>query len=127
MKSDPRDESASFEERTRAAFDASVEALDGRTRSKLTQARHAAAEELRRRGAQPWRRKWAAASGAMAAVVLAVWLGVQPASQMKPEVGEFPLDEWEMVAESPNFDLLEDVEFYAWIASQPLPAENPSG
>lgn len=126
MSSDPHNEPTPFEARTRELFDTSVESLDGRTRSRLTQARHAAAEELSRQRAHPWRRSWIATSSATAAAFLAVWIGVRSLGPA-PETRELPFDEWEIVAESPNFDLLRDVEFYAWVAEQPASADLPSG
>lgn len=117
-----------FEARTRAMFDASVERLDGRTRSKLTQARHAAVEELRQQRGRPWRRAWVPLSGVTAAAVLAIWMTVGPLGRdTGSEVPEVSLDEFELVAESPSIDLLEDVEFYAWIAQQSVRPENSSG
>ncbi len=64
------------ERRTRAALEASVEHLDGRVRSRLTRARHAALDELRRREHHPirWRLMApAAAFGAAAAVAIVLW------------------------------------------------------
>jgi hypothetical protein len=119
VNTDPHLKQTAFEERARELFAASVERLDGRTRSKLTQARHAAAEELRKQHAQPWRRlshAWLPLSGAAAATVLAVWMTISPVG---PENGrDMPLDELDLVAGQANIDLLEDVEFYAWIAQQ---------
>jgi hypothetical protein len=108
-----------FEERTRSLFKASVESLDGRTQSKLTQARYAALEELNPARARAWRRGRAALAGVTAAGVLAAWIGFTNLGSPAPEAGELPLDDFDMVAEAPNLELIEDVEFYAWIAEQP--------
>ena len=128
MNPEDRNQPDDFESRTRAMFDASIERLDGRTRSKLTQARHAALEELRQQRRRPWRRAWVPLSGITAAV-LAIWMTVGPIGRGTPgaEVPEVSLDEFELVAESPSIDLLEDVEFYAWIAQQSARPENSSG
>lgn len=104
-----------FERRARATFDASVESIDGRTRSKLTQARHAAMDELHKSSRRPWHRAGIALGG-LSAAVLAVWVGI---AQITPTVpGEIPLDDMDLVAEAPNLELLEEVEFYAWVARQ---------
>ena len=52
----PRD----FEERTKLLFEQSVAALDGQTRSKLTQARYRALEELAGKPQAIWSRFWLA-------------------------------------------------------------------
>ena len=63
----------SLEERSRALFHDSVENLDMRVRSRLTQARHAALEASvsRRRGHVAW---WAPAAGVTAAAVIGMAL-----------------------------------------------------
>jgi hypothetical protein len=108
-----------FEERTRSLFKASVESLDGRTQSKLTQARHAALEELNPARSRAWGRGRAALAGVTAAAVMAAWIGYANLGSPASDTGELPLDDFDIVAEAPNLELLEDVEFYAWIAEQP--------
>jgi hypothetical protein len=108
-----------FEERTRSLFKASVESLDGRTQSKLTQARHAALEELKPARSRAWGRGRAALAGVTAAAAMAAWIGHANLGAPASETGELPLDDFDIVAEAPNLELLEDVEFYAWIAEQP--------
>lgn len=112
-----------FEARTRAAFDASVEALDGRTRSKLNQARQAALNELRTSAARPWRVGTALAG--LSAAVLAVWIAV--AQWTPPGPGELALDDMDLVAEAPHLELLEEVEFYAWVARERSDGESELG
>jgi hypothetical protein len=114
----PTDQQA-FEERTRSLFKASVESLDGRTQSKLTQARHAALEELSPARSTAWGRGRAALAGVTVATVVAAWIGYANLGSPTSETGELPLDDFDIVAEAPNLELLEDVEFYAWIAEQP--------
>lgn len=103
-----------FEARARAAFDESVAALDGATRSRLTQARHRA---LAARAPRPrWQAFGLPATAAAAALlVVAMWPGREPA--MPPPVvaqGEV----FDVLAVGEEFDLLgEDPEFYAWVAT----------
>ena len=107
-----------FEERARALFEDSVERLDARTRSKLTQARNRALDEVKKGAA---RRRWilAPAGGFALAAVIAVgvvmWSG-HPSQQPGPAA----LEDLEIVADSEDLDLLQeqDVEFYAWLDEQ---------
>jgi hypothetical protein len=114
-----------LEERSRALFHSSVERLDMATRSRLTQARHAAleaAEGRRARGGGPLRLALAPVAGLAMAAVLAValWFGTPLGRHgvAEPQVGN--LEDLELVAASdaPSSDaiemLQEDPDFYAW-------------
>lgn len=120
MSEQDKREEAGFEARTRSLFAESVESLDGRTRSRLTQARNAALEALPSRGAPRWRRAWIALSGVTAAAVLAVWvtLGSGGNQTQSQELRAVMLDDLDIVADATELDLLEDVEFYAWVAQE---------
>lgn len=118
-------DSSKLEARTRALFEQSVKALDGRTRSRLNRARQAALAELRESAAQSRRRMWISASGVAAAAVLAVWMTLSPGNRgAGPNEDGMPIDELDLFAESTNMDLLQDVEFYAWMAAQAPDAPN---
>lgn len=102
-----------WELRAKSVFDESVARLDGRTRSKLTQARNAALEELRA-GAE--RRRWqrlpavGLTAAAVAIVAVMVWSGPHIVSP-----GEIPLEDMDLVAQPGDLEMLQDVEFYAWL------------
>jgi hypothetical protein len=106
-----------FANKARALFEDSVERLDARTRSKLTQARNRALDEVKK-GAARRRWIWAPAGGfALAAVVAAgvvLWAG-RPS-----QPGPAALEDLEIVADSEDLELLrdQDVEFYAWLDEQ---------
>jgi hypothetical protein len=104
-----------LEQRAQALFEESVERLDARTRSKLTQARHAALDEIKR-GSPQWRWLRAPAGGlaaiAVAAIAIVAWQGGGQRTATDPAV---PLDDLEIVADADNLDMLRDVEFYAWL------------
>lgn len=112
----------SFEARTRALFEESVDGLDGPTRSRLNQARQAALAELRQ--PSPWRPGVWVPAGAMAAAALlavALWVGrTDIGSGQSPQVAAAPaaLDDLELVAGTDDLDMLaEEPEFYAWAAA----------
>jgi hypothetical protein len=114
-----------FEERTKLLFDQSVAALDGQTRSKLTQARYRALEELAGKPQAIWSRSWLPA-GAVAAVALMsfmLWQG-----QMAPVAdGGFDVaaaTDLEILLGEEELELIEELEFYAWLEEQ---AELTSG
>jgi hypothetical protein len=132
MNEQPRD---SFEERSRALFNGSVEGLDFATRSRLTQARKAAIE-----AASASRRPWffrigvlTPVAGAAAAAILGVflWLG-SPLGQHAATVadGQSNFEDLELVASADEasgdaMDMLQDdIEFYDWAdkAANPGPA-----
>ena len=125
----------SFEERSRALFNGSVEGLDFAMRSRLTQARKAAVE-----AASASRRPWffrigvlTPAAGVTAAAILGVflWLG-SPLGQHAATVadGQSNFEDLELVASADEgsgdaMDMLQDdIEFYDWAekAANPGPA-----
>jgi len=107
-----------FEKRTREVLEESATRLDGRTRSRLTQARHAALSRLEK-PARQWWRSYVPAGAAAAAAVLAVMIFVQPGSVVEPRVASNPstVEDMEILADAdaPDFtDDGDDVEFYEW-------------
>jgi hypothetical protein len=115
MSQDSERESSALEARTRALFERSVENLDGKTRSRLNQARQAALEELRGAHKRSWRSAWVPVGSGLAVAVLAVWMTVGEWTHQPNENGA-AVDDLELFAEVPTLDMLRDVEFYAWMA-----------
>jgi hypothetical protein len=117
MSNEPGDNE--LEHKARALFEDSVERLDARTRSKLTQARNRALDEVAKGGG---RRRWiwapvGGAALAAAVAVVMVWGGLRST----PEAGGLALEDIDIVADSENLDMLEDVEFYMWLDQAPDP------
>ena len=107
--------SQDFETRTREVLEESTSRLDGRTLSRLTQARHAAVELSQR----PARRSWglfvpAGAAAAAAVLAMILWTGE------KKSVEPAAADDLEMLADSdaPVFAEGDDLEFYEWAADE---------
>jgi hypothetical protein len=105
-----------FEKRTQEVLEESVSRLDGRTRSRLTRARHAALAQLER-PARHWWRSYVPAGAVAAAAVLAVLFYAGPRSVSGP----IAVDDTEILAdvEAPDFiEDSDDVEFYEWAAGE---------
>jgi hypothetical protein len=115
-----------FERRAREAFDASVDALDAHTRSRLNRARQMALAELDRRE-RSFLRAWlpAGALAATAAIVLVLWQspngGAPNDYAPSAAIADVP-------ASDEDLDLVsEDPEFYAWSAQQASLVTNGAG
>jgi hypothetical protein len=119
MKAVTMSDRTPFENRTREILEESTAKLDGRTLSRLTQARHAAQESRSPRA------RWlnfapagAAAAVAMLAVVL--WSGNGASDPVVLAQGT-QADDMELLAdgEAPDFtDVAEDLEFFEWAADE---------
>jgi negative regulator of sigma E activity len=109
-----------FEKRTQEVLEESAGRLDGRTRSRLTQARHAALAQL----AQPARHWWRAyvpvgAAAAVAVLAVVIWSGQPPGTAQTLVVS--PVDDLELLADAEAQDFVddgEDLEFYEWAAGE---------
>jgi len=114
-----------FEQRVRALLNDSAAELDSRTRSRLTQARYAALEQLAvRPRLSPWLR-WAPA-GAVAMAVLATLLYVGQRGGDAPLTnlaGAAAIDDLELLADADALELTAelnaelDYDFYEWAAA----------
>ena len=110
-----------FEKLTKEVLEESAARLDGRTRSRLTQARHAALAEF----AQParnWWRSYVPAGAAAAAAVLAVviWSGPFGGKAQVAQVAS-PVEDLELLADADAPDFVDDgvdLEFYEWAAGE---------
>ena len=135
MKSDdPSDNLADLERYAQRMLRAGAERLDGRTRSKLTQARFAALDAVRDRregamlspGTALWTgwRTWLMPVGSVAAAaVVALLFHFRGAGGgMSPS----PLEE-EVVTSGENLEMMEDLDFYEWVGSQPAEEAKDAG
>jgi negative regulator of sigma E activity len=117
---------AALENRSRALFEDSVAGLDMRTRSRLTQARHAALAAAGASARRPWLMRtpfWASAAGVTAAAVLgvALWFGgPSQHGQMPAAEAQSKFEDLDIIAASDEssgdaMDMLQDdIDFYAW-------------
>lgn len=110
-----------LEQRSRELFSDSVEALDLRTRSRLTQARHAAISHLSDSTAHSGWLRWAPAYGAAAALVIAgvLWQGHVPSERFAAMADSHNgIEDLELVSSTEQLEFLQDdPEFYDWTAS----------
>jgi negative regulator of sigma E activity len=113
-----------LEERSRALFLDSVERIDMRTRSRLTQARHAALEAAERARPRAWFMRMpvlTSAATVAAAMVLGVslWVHAPAVHHGAPPAETASFEDLEIVAASDNSQdnvemLQDDLDFYAW-------------
>jgi hypothetical protein len=116
-----------LEQRSRELFEESVGRLDARTRSRLNQARQKALNELNK---GTTRRYWLTAplgGLAAAAVIAVVVMTGRQAGAPAPESAALPLDDFDIVADADSLELLQDVEFYSWLAEASGPDTNSTG
>ena len=109
-----------FEKRTKEVLEESAARLDGRTRSRLTQARHAALAQAQK-PARQWWRAYVPAGAAAAAVLAVVLLGRPGGTEIAPPVAQAAseAEDTELLAEAPDFVADgEDLEFYEWAAGE---------
>ena len=113
-----------FAAKAKAAFDDSVERLDGAALSRLNQGRHVALESLA--GAEvsaDWRR-WVPAGGVAAIALVSVLV------LRGPQVNDMPTEvaaDFEILLEGENLEMFEDLEFYSWIDEAELNANGNVG
>ena len=122
--------SEEFEKRAREVLDESVGRLDGRARSRLTQARHAALAQLEM-PARQWWRLYLPLGGATAAAVLGVmmWMGGRPGDDAAPVDGATmalngnggAFEDIDLLADGDAPDFVSEgleLEFYEWAAGE---------
>ena len=113
-----------LEERSRALFRDSVERIDMRTRSRLTQARHAALEAAERARPRAWFMRMpvlTSAAGVAAALALGVslWVHAPVVHHGATSADASNFEDLEIVASSDNSQdnvemLQDDLDFYSW-------------
>ena len=108
-----------FEYRAQLLLQESAEQLDGATRSRLTQARHAALDVLKQRQNKGW--FWLMpATGAAAAAIVAVLIMNRPqdgTQQIEQVAVIATVDELDIVTAEDSLEFYRDVEFYTWLDS----------
>jgi hypothetical protein len=124
-----------FEQRARALLEDSAQRVDGRIRSRLNQARHAAIEEASRRPSL-WRRfALMPAAGAVAAAVLVafvLWPHSHPGDSFVADgSGRAGVEDLDLLADGDALDLVSDEtadtgQFYEWAVDQ-ADSNEPSG
>ena len=107
---------------TKQSFDDSVDALDAETLSRLNRGRQRALQELNGRS-QSWLR-WMPATGLAAAALLAVVMFTGPGNV---DVIAAPASDFEIVMSEEDIDMLEELEFYSWLATQELEDDSDLG
>ncbi len=111
----------SLESRSKALFDASVHDLDASVRTRLRQARHAASAQMPRRSRPVW--LVPALTSVAAAVLIALVL--PRLDRQHPLTESFAATEdMTLLMNDENLELIEDIEFYAWLDDAPDAFDN---
>ena len=118
----PHDDDARWVDRATALLDASADNLDAATLSRLNRARQAALAARRRR----WR-PWTVGAGlaGAAAAMLAIAIGLHGRIDAPSSQAAAPLDATDidvLSSDDDTLDLSENLDFYAWLESQPVDA-----
>jgi hypothetical protein len=111
-----RQQGSSLEAKTRRAFDASVERLDGATLSRLAQARAAAVNAAQGRHRLPWLGS-RGLTGLAAAAALALAIAFLPGRTPAPTDSLTAFDDLDILLEE-ELELFEELDFYAWLDAQ---------
>jgi hypothetical protein len=114
-----------FERRTREVLEESTAKLDGRTLSRLTQARHRALAR-QDKPARQWWRAWMPAGAVTAAALLAVMVWTRPGVESGAPVtalsnGSSAFEDIDLLADGDAPDFVTeagDVDFYEWAAGE---------
>ena len=117
MTQDNNDHESVFVEKVRRTLDDSVENLDAKTLSQLTEARHRALEELESKPSLLQRPFWFSLAGlatATVVVVLAIFLARNPSGSEYYSA----IEDVEILVASENPEFFADMEFYAWLAEE---------
>jgi hypothetical protein len=132
-QADPATLPTELELRSRALLLASAEALDGRVRSRLTRARHAALAALGEPAAMRTFRipgGWLPTGALAAAAVLAVavWVAQPGAGPVASLADASPVEDAEILASNDGPELCaDDPEFYEWAGSDAATAGGNAG
>lgn len=105
-----------FERRAKALFDRSVDRLDASTRAKLARARANALNEVQPESSGRRWFVWAPVAGVAAVAVASVAVLVETRTQREPATP--PLEDLDLLAHE-DLDMMQDLEFYAWLEEQP--------
>lgn len=102
----------------RTHLDEQLNTLDAETLSRLNRARQAALEAAPQTRRRPW--MWLGMGMATAAaMLLAVSIHWNQATQATaPAAQGLSMEEYELLAGGENLELIENLEFYAWLDSQ---------
>lgn len=115
-------ENRKITESAKASFDRSVDSLDAATLSRLNRGRQAALAELES-PSKAWIR-WAPATGLAAAVLMAVVMLRGPGDV---DVISAPASDFDILLSEESIEMLEDLEFYSWLATQELEGDGNLG
>ncbi len=101
-----------FADKAKELFDDSVERLDAATLSQLNQRRQAALAEVSNKDSRVLWGRWLPAAGITAAAVVAV---VVMQGQPVVDPSDDAVTDFEILISEDNLEMIEELEFYAWL------------
>jgi hypothetical protein len=113
---------ADFERRAKELFDHSAAQIDAATRSRLTQARYRALEELPSAGRWRGWQSWLVPAGAVATAALVAVLLLRPENPAADAglQAAVALGDLEILLGEEDLEMYdEEIDFYAWLEEQP--------
>ena len=105
-----------FISHVKKTLDQQADALDGKTLSKLNQARQAAIQHVGHKPGFSLTRAWVPLGGVAAAILLTS-IFMFKADEMAT-LTDGPVDEMEIIASSDSLDLYEQLDFYMWLLEE---------
>ncbi|MEM7430586.1 MAG: hypothetical protein AAF351_01475 [Pseudomonadota bacterium] len=113
-------------QQAKALFDDSVDRLDGASLSRLNRDRHAALAELQSSRLRGRWSMWAPVTGVAAAALVAV-IVLRSSPDIGLETQTETVADFEILMEGEDLELIEDLEFYSWLASSELGTSSDVG
>lgn len=110
-----KDSNDTFIEHIHATLETSLDDIDAATQSRITQARYRALEQA---GGKSQTQIWLTAGAVATTCIALVVFSLLPETQME---NTMPVDDFDLIGNMDNLEMLEELEFYEWLEDHELP------